>query len=1473
MNKMIGISLVSLFILLVVLSIMPPIASQQKSLDLISPISMKLSYLGPVSQGVTDNETIDFIRQSMEVTDKLAGHSGIYNVASLIAGKLQSYSIPGIIDNYTIVVPVDHGSILSIGDMDLKVYPLWPSGGVPTNVDVYGRIVVLRSLRDADGTNLKDTIVLLPMNIDYQWQWLLDPHLGVKAILFYGTNDTVNSNMYDKYLDVPVSLPTGYLPVNIIAENNMSIDDLNGKEAHLILRSKWCITKAPNIYAYIPGSSHDYKIVLVTHYDSWSPAIGFAPGASDMLGPAYLLRMARKLVNSTPQYDTLLLFLSGHYIGLAGQRYFVEKYLFNKTELVFGDTRISLDPEYTIYVGIDLYPGTIYVAPVSIGYFYTATVGTISRGPMDYFNTFITSIYSQSKVSDTLRKHVPERIAEAEKRLLIYATSIDMWWTIFPGPYWLDTEPFWFAGLPAFTLRSALANRGYRATPLDTIDKINFDYVATQYAVLDGFLDILYSLPSNELAKAIKLGLSPGAPTRTSTSDRLEMFANLVGQVMVWQPEIGQQVSLKKAGLPPALVIISAGSRSKSSNPWNIRIYTYTDDEGYFTVYGLPTSRSTSLQIKAIVLSENGTVLALNDMGQASHGSTVSLSQPVTGSYQHPWEVWTVKYVDSITINMLIDPLSYQTPKEGAKFSYKIVRRDTLAEPSFYHLELDENGFFIAYVQRNMNYSIVIGPDPVLYVFENVVPGKSYSLYDALSSTSNIVKRRIDRLVEYKIRDPATEEFIKRTIQVLRNATDALERNNYTEYRVYVRTGITLVYNSYQLMKNAYLDVENTATLFSVLLVLFAFVMALYFRKPGGSPFKALGKTIIASFIPGAIFFYIHPAFHLTANAIMTIIGFIMIILVTPALLVLLGDFNTALKEIRKKKVGAHAVERSRVVASYMSFSYGVEYMKKRRLRTLLTLITLIVVVISIVIFTSVSTYVAPRPIAVAGYTPTRPMGLLLQREAFDRNLPMGEQLVENIQVLFRGETVARYWGVATIQIYSFDDPRQLVTKNSIIGLDPEEDKITNISKIIVRGRWFTDNDTYTVILPADVVNITNGAIDVGKYVSVDGVKLRVIGLYDSNKLIEIVEGDGGTITPVIGFPRAKDLQGTVFIPSRLAVLNPWLDKGVTFFVGQISVKTVEDPMKLSREIIYMVPAVDTYLVGSGGSVAKYSRLIALGGSGFNYVLAPIIIASVSILGVLLGSIYERRREIFIYAALGLSPTQIGLMFIAEALAYALVATVIGYVIGVVTTTITAALMPEIFKPNYSSKYVVFALGATIVAVLSATIYPVFKASKMALPSLRRKWEYPTKPKGDEWTLPLPFKITSEKEVYGALYYVYEYIKEFTSPDLGNFVVEKIAFTRTKTEDGKNIVTLAGEVRLKPWHAGIKQCFSVQAVETKPDEWEIVIHLKRISGHAKVWVKSNKPFIDALRKQLLLWRTLRPGDKKKYIDGAKELFA
>ena len=60
----------------------------------------------------------------------------------------------------------------------------------------------------------------------------------------------------------------------------------------------------------------------------------------------------------------------------------------------------------------------------------------------------------------------------------------------------------------------------------------------------------------------------------------------------------------------------------------------------------------------------------------------------------------------------------------------------------------------------------------------------------------------------------------------------------------------------------------------------------------------------------------------------------------------------------------------------------------------------------------------------------------------------------------------------------------------------------------------------------------------------------------------------------------------------------------------------------------------------------------------------PILIAALIVLNTMMGSVYERFKEIGIYSSVGLAPMHIAFLFMAESCVYAVLGTVSGYLFG-----------------------------------------------------------------------------------------------------------------------------------------------------------------------------------------------------------------
>jgi hypothetical protein len=69
---------------------------------------------------------------------------------------------------------------------------------------------------------------------------------------------------------------------------------------------------------------------------------------------------------------------------------------------------------------------------------------------------------------------------------------------------------------------------------------------------------------------------------------------------------------------------------------------------------------------------------------------------------------------------------------------------------------------------------------------------------------------------------------------------------------------------------------------------------------------------------------------------------------------------------------------------------------------------------------------------------------------------------------------------------------------------------------------------------------------------------------------------------------------------------------------------------------------------------------------------------------------------------------------------------------------------------------------------------------------------------------------------------------------------------------------------------GITQRITVTASAPEGQRYNLVLYLTCLTGLLSDWTNSNRPFIDNVRKQLLIWRALPPSQKDGYIAKGRE---
>jgi hypothetical protein len=285
--------------------------------------------------------------------------------------------------------------------------------------------------------------------------------------------------------------------------------------------------------------------------------------------------------------------------------------------------------------------------------------------------------------------------------------------------------------------------------------------------------------------------------------------------------------------------------------------------------------------------------------------------------------------------------------------------------------------------------------------------------------------------------------------------------------------------------------------------------------------------------------------------------------------------------------------------------------------------------------------------------------------------------------------------------------------------------------------------------------------------------------------------------------------------------------------------------------------------------------------SGVPNILIPLVISIFIVLNTMIGSVYERKREIGIYTSVGLAPSHVSFLFIAEAMAFAVLSVVFGYLMAQTTAKLFAeTTLWSGITVNYSSMAGVAAMVLVIGVVLISVIYPSKVAGEIAMPDVNRSWTLP-EARGNQLELTLPFLMTySEHRSIGG--FLYEYFEGHQDISHGRFSTANIEFSSvcetppSLTRDhgqctgpaceNRWCLQMAARVWLAPFDFGIMQQVALQfrPAATEAGFLEIHVRLVRESGEANAWHRINKAFLHDIRKQLLIWRSFDDKMKLRY---------
>jgi hypothetical protein len=159
---------------------------------------------------------------------------------------------------------------------------------------------------------------------------------------------------------------------------------------------------------------------------------------------------------------------------------------------------------------------------------------------------------------------------------------------------------------------------------------------------------------------------------------------------------------------------------------------------------------------------------------------------------------------------------------------------------------------------------------------------------------------------------------------------------------------------------------------------------------------------------------------------------------------------------------------------------------------------------------------------------------------------------------------------------------------------------------------------------------------------------------------------------------------------------------------------------------------------------------------------------------------------------------------------------------------------------------------------------------------VNRSWKLPES-EGDLLTMNLPFLLKGEEEA-GIMGFLTAFFESHQDIAHGAFIVDETTLDVDAPVLQPHLMPepvcllIRANVWLAPFDFGIKQRLHLHCCPSEDNAGylEIGMEMMRLSGERSAWFRANKKFVQALRKQMLLWRLMDEESKKPYYQHAPE---
>ena len=1070
------------------------------------------------------------------------------------------------------------------------------------------------------------------------------------------------------------------------------------------------------------------------------------------------------------------------------------------------------------------------------------------------------------------------------------------WQTFVPGEISVNSELVLATGTPALAFVTVNDARFLVDTPLDRAEHVNYANLAKQIRVLAGMFEMAFEDP--ELFPDFKMRLR-------------DTLRSLRGRTMVF-PRRSIIPDLPRAD---AVAVVRNGKK-KSYKGVRGEYYEVVDDKGAFYVNRV---RVNNVQIEGYYMDPiTGRITYAPDRGVQGDES-----YPMRVSMDWRDKQWMVILFPCVPYNFfdIVDPryltklsnvqVFDETNGPPVEYGYTIGEGPSaqnepvgvlFARPGS-HIKMGFGAGLLGFRSLLLNATSVTDKEKAEGEGFEIRPGTSFArtTFQAAQDMWNLDESRMRELRSFAIENQRLNDLHYRAEAELTQAAEAETDQRWGDFVRHTRAAFGLESRAYPDVKSTQNDVIQGIIFFMALVIPCAFFTERLIFTAATIRNQIIGFAGVFMAI-WIVLWLVHPAFQLS-NPFVILLAFIIIALAVLVMSIISGRFNEQMKKLRTEVAVIHDTDVSRSSASLTAFQLGISNMKRRKTRTVLTFTTLLLLTFTVLSFTSIRTGLRFNQISRDNEGLYE--GILIRSKAWN---PMEDSVLEYARSNFgdRAAVAPRSWysnkAKAHIKIKHGEKAHNAL---GVLGLAPEETQVTRLNQALVAGRWFEPGEDKACILPIDMVkeaHLDVDLADVGQaQVRVFGDLFTVVGVIDSKRMKDLKDLDDEILTPAdfavtggqavqeIAEEEQREKQGledakvvikpfvhiepanTLIIPyhtlRNVGSGNPLQSVAVRFPEGSDVRGEVEE--FLSRLAVTLFAGVkeagDEYI-----KVSIYSSLGMTSFSGMSNLFIPMLIASLIVLNTMMGSVYERFREIGIYSSVGLAPGHISWLFIAESCVYSVLGVVAGYLSGQVIAKVLIEFdLLGGFTLNYSSVAAVLSCMLVMAVVMLSTIYPARKASQMAVPDVTRKWKLPP-PDGDQWDFEFPFTVSGH-EVLGLSVFLIGYFDSYSEESIGTFYTDGAQLSREETPNGEGYI-IDMNIWLAPFDLGVSQHVTVRAMpEAEHNIYAVSLQIKRLSGEDASWRRVNQRFMNVIRKQFLIWRTVDAEAKEGYRQQGVEI--